>query len=328
MTKLALLINNAIKEIKKVKNTQTLENLRIKYLGKKGILVLEILKLKKLPKQERPVLGKLLNNIKKQIKNEIYSCKKKLDILHNSFVSKNNIDVSLPGRRHFIKGNLHPISYVTYLIEQIFTKIGFSIIYGPEIEDIYHNFDALNISKYHPARNNKDTFWFDKELLLRTQTSSIQIREIKKKKLPIKIISTGKVYRNDYDSSHTPMFHQMEGFIVDKNVNFANLKKIIKDFLFSFFNLKNLKIRFRPSYFPFTEPSAEVDVMNNKGKWIEVLGCGIMHPNILNNVGINSDIYSGLAFGLGIERLVALLYNIDDLRCLFENDLRFLSQFK
>lgn len=328
MTKLALLIDNAIEEIQKAKNIQILENLRIKYLGKKGIVILKILKLKTLPKKERPILGKLLNNIKKKIKKEIIDRKKKLDIFELSSLAKDNIDVSLPGRRHFINKNLHPINYVIFLIEKIFIKIGFVTTQGPEIEDIYHNFDALNISKYHPARNDKDTFWFNNKLLLRTQTSSVQIREMKKRTPPIKIISTGKVYRKDYDALHTPMFHQMEGCIVEKNISFAHLKKIIEDFLFNFFGSKKLQIRFRPSYFPFTEPSAEVDIMNKKKKWIEVLGCGMIHPVILNNVGINSNIYSGLAFGIGIERLVALFYNIDDLRYLFENDLTFLNQFK
>jgi phenylalanyl-tRNA synthetase alpha chain len=212
-------------------------------------------------------------------------------------------------------------------IETFFGELGFSVATGPEIEDDYHNFDALNIPGHHPARADHDTFWFDATRLLRTQTSGVQIRTMKNQQPPIRIIAPGRVYRNDYDQTHTPMFHQMEGLIVDKDISFTNLKGTLHDFLNNFFE-EDLQVRFRPSYFPFTEPSAEVDVMGKNGKWLEVLGCGMVHPNVLRNVGIDPEVYSGFAFGMGMERLTMLRYGVTDLRAFFENDLRFLKQFK
>ena len=204
--------------------------------------------------------------------------------------------------------------------------MGFEVASGPEIEDDYHNFDALNLPPHHPARDSHDTFMFPNGLLLRSQTSSVQIRTMEKKAPPIRIISPGRVYRNDYDMTHTPMFHQIEGLYVDKNVSFADLKGVIYEFLQKFFE-EELEVRFRPSYFPFTEPSAEVDVRRKGGKWLEVLGCGMVHPNVLRNVGIDPQEYNGFAFGMGIERLTMLRYGVKDLRAFFENDLRFLKQF-
>lgn len=322
------IIINAEKEIKESKNIKNLESIRIKYLGKKSLLYLETKKINYLTKTNKASYGFLINNSKKKITQIINTKKKELELLKlKDIINNESIDVTLPGRRINI-GNLHPISFSIQRIEKFFSKIGFIVVNGYEVENENYNFDYLNIPKYHPARTNNDTFWFDKKTLLRTQTSSMQIREMRKKSPPMKIITSGKVYRKDYDNLHTPMFHQVEGFVVDENINFANLKTIIISFLIYFFDNKKIKIRFRASYFPFTVPSAEVDILNNNGNWVEVLGCGMIHPKVLNNVNINSNIYSGFAFGIGIERLISLLYNIEDIRALFENDFRFLEQFK
>lgn len=321
-------IKQAEEEIYLSKDINSLEKIRVKYLGKKGFFTVETIKLRYLSSKNKIIFGSLLNNTKKNIYKLIYTRKKELESVKiKNILEKENIDISLPGRSNK-HGNLHPVSKSIYIIESFFKNIGFSIVSGSEIEDENHNFDYLNISKYHPTRTNNDTFWLSDKFLLRTQTSSIQIREMQNNKPPIKIITSGKVYRNDYDSSHTPMFNQVEGFVVDTNVSFSNLKSIIINFLKNFFNKEKIKIRFRPSYFPFTEPSAEADIMNQHGKWIEVLGCGMIHPKVLKNANIDSKKYSGLAFGMGVERLISLRYGINDLRELFENDLRFLQQFK
>jgi phenylalanyl-tRNA synthetase alpha chain len=220
---------------------------------------------------------------------------------------------------------LHPITLTLQRIESLFQQIGFDVVEGPEVEDDYHNFEALNIPEHHPARAMHDTFYFPDGRLLRTHTSSVQIRIMQNDKPPFRFIAPGRVYRCDSDMTHTPMFHQVEGLIVDENVTFAELKGLLIDFLEIFFE-KELEIRFRPSYFPFTEPSAEVDIMGERG-WLEVLGCGMVHPNVLNNVGIDPEKYTGLAFGMGVERLAMLYYGVDDLRSFFDNDLRFLEQF-
>jgi len=242
------------------------------------------------------------------------------------------IDVTLPGTKQST-GSLHPISITLQRVETLFRSIGFDIATGPEIEDDYHNFTALNIPESHPARAMHDTFYLEnKNLLLRTHTSSVQIRTMSKKRPPLRIIAPGKVYRKDSDITHTPMFHQIEGLYIDENVSFANLKSTINIFLKSFFEKDDLKIRFRPSYFPFTEPSAEVDIeyYDNKGnkKWLEILGCGMVHPNVLTMANIDCEKYSGYAFGLGVERLAMLKLGITDLRLFYENDLRFLKQFQ
>ncbi|CAL4319087.1 phenylalanine--tRNA ligase subunit alpha [Buchnera aphidicola] len=315
-------------ELKKIKNIQDLERLRVKYLGKQGIIVVEIKKIKYLQLSDRKHIGKMINDIKNMINKNIINKKLQLDkykIKKNIDIDK--IDVSLPGRRKNI-GTMHPITKVIYQIESIFCNLGFNIINkNLEIENQYYNFDALNIPIFHPARNIQDTFWFDSNRLLRTQTSNMQIHEIEKKILPIKIIIPGKVYRRDYDQTHSPMFHQVEGLVIDKNITFSNLKWVIVNFLNIFFN-QHMKIRFRSSYFPFTVLSSEVDIMSNKNNWLEVLGCGMVHPNILHRFGIDTDVYSGFAFGLGVERMVMLYYGINDLRVLLKNDLKFLQQFK
>lgn len=248
-----------------------------------------------------------------------------LDALNKQLESE-KIDVSLTGRREGT-GGLHPVTITVNRIVKFFSELGFKVENGPEIENDYYNFDALNIPAHHPARADHDTFWFDASRLLRTQTSGVQIRTMEKQQPPLRIIAPGRVYRNDYDQTHTPMFHQVELLYIDKKANFTELKGLLHEFLQNFFE-EDLQVRFRPSYFPFTEPSAEVDVMGKNGKWLEVLGCGMVHPNVLRNVGIDPNEYLGFAAGMGVERLAMLRYNVTDLRSFFENDLRFLKQFK
>ncbi|MFC2553418.1 MAG: phenylalanine--tRNA ligase subunit alpha, partial [Rodentibacter sp.] len=277
--------------------------------------------------EERPALGAKINEAK-QIALDFLNAKKaeweQAEL--NAKLEKERVDVTLPGKK-VEKGGLHPVTITINRVTQFFSELGFSVENGPEIESDYYNFDALNIPKHHPARADHDTFWFNPELLLRTQTSGVQIRAMEKMRPPIRIMVPGRVYRNDYDQTHTPMFHQIELLYVDKNANFTELKGLLHDFLRAFFE-EDLQVRFRPSYFPFTEPSAEVDVMGKNGKWLEVLGCGMVHPNVLRNVGIDPNEYSGFAVGMGVERLTMLRYNVTDLRSFFENDLRFLKQFK
>ncbi|AFP85666.1 phenylalanyl-tRNA synthetase, alpha subunit [secondary endosymbiont of Heteropsylla cubana] len=314
-------------DIERSNDLETLDLIRIAYLGKKGLLNKKIKILKNVKANERAPLGLIINKAKETIQKALTDRKQTIEKLTlQKRLSVEMLDVSLPGR--FIgNGSFHPVSTSISRIECFFEKLGFAVITGPEIENNYHNFDALNIPPYHPARTDNDTFWFDTNRLLRTQTSGVQIRTMKEQKPPIRIISPGRVYRNDYDQTHTPMFHQVEGLMVDNHISFSALKGILHDFLHIFFE-KKLKIRFRPSYFPFTEPSAEVDILGEDGRWLEVLGCGMVHPTVLRNVSIDPDIYSGFAFGMGVERLTMLRHGITDLRAFFENDLRFLKQFK
>lgn len=321
------LINSINIDLKKTKNIKELKAVKVKYLGKKSYLSEQFIHLRKVFSEEKIKSSAILNKLKLEIKSKIAEHKEKLesyDLRKN--IRKDSIDVSLPGRRSE-NGAMHPITSTINDIENFFLPLGFKSVVGPEIEDEYHNFSALNITKNHPSRSYKDTFWFDKNRLLRTQTSSMQIRIMEQEKPPIKIIVPGKVYRNDYDLTHTPMFHQIEGLIIDKNISFSNLKWIIREFLYNFFK-KNVKIRFRASYFPFTTLSSEIDIMGENGNWMEVLGCGMVHPTVLNNVNIDVKEYQGCAFGLGVERMAMLRYKISDLRYFFENDLQFLKQFK
>lgn len=327
MPHLVELVAQAKAAIEKVQDVTALDSVRVEFLGKKGHLTLQMSTLRDLPAEERPAAGAVINQAKQQVQNSLNMRKEQLEnTILNARLAAEKIDISLPGRQ-IEHGSLHPVTRTIDRIEEFFAELGFSVVSGPEIEDDYHNFDALNIPAHHPARASHDTFWFDTTRLLRTQTSGVQIRTMKGKQPPIRIIAPGRVYRNDYDQTHTPMFHQTEGLIVDKNISFTNLKGTLHDFLNHFFEEKTC-VRFRPSYFPFTEPSAEVDVMDKNGKWLEVLGCGMVHPNVLRNVGIDPDLYSGFAFGMGMERLTMLRYGVTDLRAFFENDLRFLKQFR
>ncbi|WP_289118064.1 phenylalanine--tRNA ligase subunit alpha [uncultured Idiomarina sp.] len=307
-------------------NPQALDDVRVQYMGKKGQLT-ELLKgLGKLDPSERREAGQKINEAKQQVQTSINSRKELLKAEElKAKLEAERIDVTLPGRNSAV-GGVHPVTQTIRRIEQFFGDLGFSVKEGPEVEDGFHNFDALNIPANHPARADHDTFYFTPSTMLRTQTSGVQIRTMEAEKPPLRIISPGRVYRNDYDQTHTPMFHQVEGLMVDTDVSFTQLKGILEDFLTHFFE-ESLQVRFRPSYFPFTEPSAEVDVMGKDGKWLEVLGCGMVHPNVLKAVGIDPEKYTGFAFGMGVERLTMLRYGVTDLRAFFENDLRFLKQF-
>lgn len=321
------IINQAKGQIDAAEDAATLDQVRVEFMGKKGKLTDMLKSLGKLSAEERPAAGQKINQAKQQIQQAIAA---KGDALRtaemNKKLAEEAIDVTLPGRS-VLPGNLHPVSRTIARIEQFFSELGFAVKTGPEVEDGFHNFDALNIPANHPARADHDTFYFNPNVMLRTQTSGVQIRTMEAEAPPLRIISPGRVYRNDYDQTHTPMFHQVEGLMVDKNVSFTDLKGILHDFLHHFFE-ESLEVRFRPSYFPFTEPSAEVDVMGKNGQWLEVLGCGMVHPNVLKAVNIDPEEYTGFAFGMGVERLTMLRYGVTDLRAFFENDLRFLKQFK
>ena len=321
------IIKQAEAHISEAQDANTLDAVRVDYMGKKGQLTDLLKGLGKLSAEERPAAGQKINQAKQQIQQLIQA---RGEVLReeelNAKLASETIDVTLPGRGDTL-GGLHPVTRTINRIESFFTELGFAVKSGPEVEDGFHNFDALNIPSNHPARADHDTFYFNPDVMLRTQTSGVQIRTMEVEKPPLRIISPGRVYRNDYDQTHTPMFHQVEGLMVDKNVSFTELKGILHDFLNNFFEA-DLQVRFRPSYFPFTEPSAEVDVMGKNGKWLEVLGCGMVHPNVLRAVNIDPEEYTGFAFGMGVERLTMLRYGVNDLRAFFENDLRFLKQFK
>lgn len=320
------IVEEAKGRIDAAEDAATLDAVRVEFMGKKGRLTDLLKGLGKLSAEERPAAGLKINVAKQAIQKAIGE---KGDALKTAALNKQlaeeAIDVTLPGRTE-LPGNAHPVNRTIERIETFFGELGFAVKSGPEIEDGFHNFDALNIPANHPARADHDTFYFNPDMMLRTQTSGVQIRTMEAEKPPLRIISPGRVYRNDYDQTHTPMFHQVEGLMVDRDVSFAHLKGILHDFLHHFFE-ESLQIRFRPSYFPFTEPSAEVDVMGKNGQWLEVLGCGMVHPNVLKAVNIDPEEFTGFAFGMGVERLTMLRYGVTDLRAFFENDLRFLKQF-
>ena len=326
MDNLKKLIEEAKKDFEGCKTLTELDNAKSKYIGKSGPLTEAMRGLSKLPKNEKPKAGAFINNVKESIESLLNDRKDNIQKTTMLSQLKNEyIDVTLPGLKQ-TEGSLHPISLTMHRIENIFHSIGFDVASGPEIEDDYHNFTALNIPESHPARAMHDTFYIDKNHVLRTHTSPVQVRYMKENEPPLKVISPGRVYRVDSDATHSPMFHQVEGLWVDKNVNFANLKGIVQDFLQKFFEDNDLIIRFRPSFFPFTEPSAEIDMSWNGG-WLEIGGCGMVHPKVLSQVDISSEEFQGFAFGLGVERLAMLKYQINDLRPFFTNDLRFLKQF-
>jgi len=332
MENLKPLVEQALNAVKESGDVQTLDQIRVQYLGKKGELTQLLKGLGALSAEERPQAGAKINEAKQEVQQAINARKEMLATEElNKKLSSETIDVTLPGRGQNV-GSIHPVTRTLERIESFFAKVGFHVEQGPEIEDDYHNFEALNIPGHHPARAMHDTFYFDANTLLRTHTSPVQVRTMETSEPPIRIICPGRVYRCDSDMTHTPMFHQVEGLYVDKQVSFADLKSLIEDFLKVFFE-RDLAVRFRPSYFPFTEPSAEVDIewgRNPDGsiKWLEVMGCGMVHPKVFESSGINPKEYSGFAFGLGVERLTMLRYGVNDLRMFFENDMKFLNQFK
>ena len=313
-------------KLQKAKDLRALENSYTELLGKNGEINLLLKSLGKLPQEKRKNSGKALNELKSSLEAIFQSRRNHLkEKIFSEELKRDSLDVTLPGRtREF--GTLHPVTSTIIEISNFFVSMGFDIRSGPEAESEYYNFEALNIPEDHPAKDMHDTFYLDNGVLLRTHTSPVQIRTMEKQGPPIRIICPGRVYRKDSDLTHTPMFHQIEGLVLEENASFAVLKGMLKDFINDFFG-DQTELRFRPSYFPFTEPSAEVDIKWKKG-WLEILGCGMVHPNVLEMSGINSKKYSGFAFGLGPERMAMLKYNIPDLRSFFENDLRFLKQFR
>lgn len=337
MIELEQIASEAKDSISAASDLPALDSLRVEYLGKKGKLTSLLKGLGKLSAEERPAAGAKINEVKQSLQELINQQKTALESAAlNQQLSKETIDITLPGRGEEV-GGLHPVTRTMERIESFFARVGYDIQTGPEIEDDYHNFEALNIPSHHPARAMHDTFYVDEHTVLRTHTSPVQIRTMETQKPPIRIICPGRVYRCDSDLTHTPMFHQVEGLVVDKDISFADLKGTLDQFLKAFFEA-DLPVRFRPSYFPFTEPSAEVDIQctNCGGKgcrvcshtgWLEVLGCGMVHPNVFGYCDIDPDEYTGFAFGMGVERLAMLRYGVNDLRLFFENDLRFLKQF-
>ena len=325
-------------EIAQAQDSAALEQLRVKYLGKKGVLTEYLKSVGGLAPELRPQAGQAVNQIKETVNQALAA---RLTVLEDAELEarlgSETLDVTLPGRGQ-VTGGLHPITRTLQRIEAMFAQLGFETAEGPEIEDDYHNFEALNIPAHHPARAMHDTFYFDAHTLLRTHTSPVQVHVMEHRSPPLRIIAPGRVYRRDSDLTHTPMFHQVEGFMVDEQISFADLKGLLDTFLRNFFE-QDLKTRFRPSYFPFTEPSAEVDIacvmcggagcrVCKQTGWLEVLGCGMVHPNVFSHVGIDNERYTGFAFGMGVERLAMLRYGVNDLRLFFENDLRFLQQFR
>ena len=332
MDDLSNLIAHAEKAFANVTDLVALQQVRAKFLGKKGRLTQLLQELGNLPPAERKRVGEKANSVKQQI---LQLIEKKTDILKQAELAAQlageAVDVTLPGRTQS-HGSLHPVTKTRQRIEHFFLSIGFETASGPEIEDQFHNFTALNMPEHHPARDMQDTFYFPDGKVLRTHTSSVQIRFMQDKQPPLRVIAPGRVYRSDSDQTHTPMFNQVEGLMVDENISFANLKNILQMFMHHFFE-QEVEMRLRPSYFPFTEPSAEVDIRLTErshplcGQWLEVLGCGMVHPHVFQAVGIDSEKYTGFAFGCGIDRLAMLRYSIDDLRLMFASDVRFLQQF-
>tara|TARA_B000000565_G_C23769933_1_gene371844 strand:+ start:748 stop:1761 length:1014 start_codon:yes stop_codon:yes gene_type:complete len=330
-------LDRALSEISNSNDLRSLDEVRVSFLGKKGELTTLLKSLGQMDPTERPKAGEAINQAKSAIQDAIEHRKASLASSQlEEELASGSIDITLPGRRSFL-GGLHPVTQVLNRIEELFIGSGYEVVTGPEVEDEYHNFEALNIPEHHPARAMHDTFYFGDGGLLRTHTSPSQVRTMEKQNPPIRVICPGRVYRRDSDLTHSPMFHQVEGLVVDEGISFADLKGTLTEFLMKFFE-KELAVRFRPSYFPFTEPSAEVDVqcVNCNGKgcrvcsntgWLEVLGSGMVHPNVLNMSGIDTEKYSGFAFGFGADRLAMLLYEVNDLRLFFESDLRFLRQF-
>ncbi len=336
-TTLDEILAEALEKLTAATDLNQLDQIRVLYLGKKGAFTLQMKQLGKLDPDQRRSIGQAINSAKSEFQQQLEQCKNTMQqAVLDARLASEAIDVTLSGRGQTIAG-LHPVTLTLRRINKIFASVGFKVVEGPEIEDDYHNFEALNIPAHHPARAMHDTFYFDAHTVLRTHTSPVQIRAMEAEKPPLKVIAPGRVYRCDSDITHTPMFHQVEGFLVDTDVSFADLKGVVYEFLRAFFE-KDIGVRFRPSYFPFTEPSAEVDIecvmCDGKGcricgqtGWLEVMGCGMIHPEVFKSVDIDGDQFTGFAFGMGVERLAMLRYGINDLRLFFENDLKFLQQF-
>lgn len=333
MENLETLTQSALAAVAQAQDVTALEQVRVQYLGKKGELSALMKNLGNVAPEERPKMGAVINQAKDQVEDALSARKERLEnAALEAKLASETLDISLPGR-HVQEGSLHPVTRTIERLESFFVGAGYSLMEGPEIEDEFHNFEALNIPAHHPARAMHDTFYFDAGRLLRTHTSPVQVRTMKAQQPPLRIICPGRVYRCDYDQTHSPMFHQMEGLVVDKNISFADLKGTLNEFLSAFFE-RDITVRLRPSYFPFTEPSAEIDIEwvietaeGTKRRWLEIGGCGMVHPEVFRHVGIDPEQYSGFAFGMGMERMAMLRYGVNDLRLFFENDVRFLQQF-
>ena len=338
MENLDALVSQALEAVQQAADINALEQLRVQYLGKKGELTQVMKTLGNIPAEERPKVGAMVNTAKERVQSVLNARKAEMEAAAlNAKLAAERVDVTLPGRGQ-TTGGLHPVTRTMERIEEFFSRVGYAVAEGPEVEDDYHNFEALNIPGHHPARAMHDTFYFNANTLLRTHTSPVQVRTMESQKPPIRIICPGRVYRCDSDLTHSPMFHQVEGLLVDREVSFADLRGTIAEFLQVFFE-KDLKVRFRPSFFPFTEPSAEVDIqcvmcsgsgcrVCKQTGWLEVMGCGMVHPKVFRSAGIDPEQYQGFAFGMGVERLAMLRYGVNDLRLFFDNDLRFLAQFR
>jgi phenylalanyl-tRNA synthetase alpha chain len=326
VSNIAELLGEAQTAVDVARDLAALDAVRVKYLGKKGLFTHELRELGKLAPEQIRAAGKEINAAKESLTAAIEARREALEAARVAAeLEAQAIDVTLPGRGQAL-GSLHPITRTQRRIVAILGHAGFDVHTGPEVEDDFHNFTALNIPEDHPARAMHDTFYLDSGLLLRTHTSPVQIRALQRHGAPIRLIAPGRVYRRDSDLTHTPMFTQVEGLVIDRDVSFANLKSVLYEFVAKFFE-RDVRLRFRPSYFPFTEPSAEVDVWAESGRWLEILGCGMVHPNVLRNADIDPKEFRGYAFGMGVERLTMLRYGVDDLRAFFDNDLRFLEQF-
>ena len=336
--KLNAIVTEAMAKLEKVEQLDVLNDIRVNYLGKKGELTSVLKSMKDVAPEDRPAVGQMVNDARVKLENKIEDVKQALVKKAREIkMESETIDVTLPAKTT-LRGHRHPNTIALEEVERIFVGMGYEVVEGPEVEYDYYNFEALNIPANHPAKDEQDTFYVNSNILLRTQTSSVQVHEMEKGKLPIRMIAPGRVFRSDeVDATHSPSFHQIEGLVIDKNITFADLKGTLAEFARELFG-ENTKVKFRPHHFPFTEPSAEVDVTCFKcgGKgcrmckgsgWIEILGCGMVHPNVLRMSGIDPDEYTGFAFGVGLERIALLKYEIDDMRLLYENDERFLKQF-
>ena len=330
-------LRHAQGDVASAESLSALDQVRVHYLGKKGLITEQMKMLGTLPPDQRKEAGAQINQARDQF-TAVFEARKVILETHEleQRLVRETIDVTLPGRGQHT-GGLHPVTLTLQRISELFARIGFESVEGPEVEDDYHNFEALNIPASHPARAMHDTFYFDAHTLLRTHTSPVQVRIMESRTPPLRVIAPGRVYRCDSDLTHTPMFHQVEGFLVDRDVSFADLRGVLYEFLTLFFE-KDVEVRFRPSYFPFTEPSAEVDIecvicggcgcrVCKQTGWLEVMGCGMIHPKVFGFVDIDPEVFTGFAFGLGVERMAMLRYGINDLRLFFENDLKFLRQF-